>query len=68
MIAAVRSTADLPQVEGVLGEAAQGLRRVDGLLHEHSLTKDGYFVGDAASLYSHVRDAMDALGPVPAGS
>lgn len=62
MVAAVRSTADLPQVEGVLDVAAQGLRRVDGLLHEHSLTKDGYFVGDAASLYSHVRDALDALG------
>jgi len=61
MIAVARSTDDLPGVEGVLDVAAQAVGRVDDLLHQHSLTKDRYFVGDAASLYSKVRDAIDAL-------
>ncbi len=43
MIAAARSTDQFPPVEAVLDAALEALRRVDDLLHEHSLTKDGYF-------------------------
>jgi hypothetical protein len=52
MIAAARSTDELPPVEAVLDAAVEALLHVDHLLHEHSLTKDRYFFGDAASLYT----------------
>jgi len=61
MIAAVCSTADLPPVDTDIEAAVQALRRVDDALHEHALTKDRYFVGDAASLYSQVQRASSAL-------
>ena len=38
------------------------LRQVNDALHEHALSKDRYFVGDAASLYSEVQRARGAIG------
>jgi hypothetical protein len=61
LIAAARSTKDFPRVEEVLDAAAQAVLGVDHLLHQYSLTKDRYFVGDAAFLYTKVQDAADAL-------
>ncbi len=61
MIAAAGSTDELPPVEGPLVAAVEALRHVDDLLHEHALTKDRYFVDDAASLYSEVQQAVSAL-------
>jgi hypothetical protein len=61
MIAAARSADGFPQVEDPLGDGAQAVQRVSDLLHEHCLSKDGYFVGDAASLYSNVRQALSAI-------
>jgi hypothetical protein len=61
MIAGTRSTDTLPQVDAALDEAVQALLSIDALLHEHSMTKDRYFVGDAASLYSEVRAALSAV-------
>lgn len=60
-IASASSTADMPATEPVLGDAAVSLRHVDDALHKHALTKDRYFVGDAASLYSEVRRARGAV-------
>jgi hypothetical protein len=61
IITASRSTDELPTVEDVLDAAAQAVMQVDELLHRHSLTKDRYFVGDAASLYSKIQEATGAL-------
>jgi hypothetical protein len=61
VIASAGSTDDIPPTEAVLAEAAVSLRRVDDALHEHALTRDRYFVGDAASLYSEVRRARGAV-------
>ncbi len=61
MIAAARSTDELPQVEDVLEVASQTVRRVDDLLHRLSLTEGGYFVGEAASLSSNVRRTVGTL-------
>ncbi|MHB1344949.1 MAG: NACHT domain-containing protein [Thermoleophilia bacterium] len=61
IIAAARSTDALPQVEDVLDVAAQTVLRVDDLLHRLSLTEGGYFVSEAASLYSRVRQTVGAL-------
>ncbi len=61
MIAASRSTDELPGIEDVLGAAVEAVVEVDELLHRHSLTKDRYFVGDAASLYSKIQEAIGAL-------
>jgi hypothetical protein len=61
MIAAARSTDQFPPVEAALDAAVEALMHVDDLLHEHSLSEDRYFVGDAASLYSEVRQAVGAL-------
>lgn len=60
-IAAARSVDQLPSVEGQLAAAVKALLHVEDLLHQRSLTKDGYFVGDAGALYSKVRDALMAL-------
>ena len=61
MIAASRTFDRLPLVDGPLGEGARAVRQVSNLLHEHCLTKDRYFVGDAASLYSDVERALEAI-------
>ncbi len=61
LIASASSTGDMPPTEPVLAEASVSLRHVDDALHEHALTKDRYFVGDAASLYSEVRRARSAV-------
>ena len=61
MIAATRTSDRLPLVDGPLGEGARAVRQVSNLLHEHCLTKDRYFVGDAASLYSDVERALEAI-------
>ena len=61
MITAARSTDQLPPVEGPLAAAVEALLDVDDLLHQHSLTNDRYFAGDAGTLYSDVRHAVTAL-------
>ncbi len=61
MIKAARSNTDLPEIGPRLHDGLDAVRQVDDLLHEHSLTKDRHFVGDAASLYSNVRSAVGAL-------
>ncbi|MBX7110589.1 MAG: ATP-binding protein [Dehalococcoidia bacterium] len=61
MITAARSTENLPRIDSPLNLAMEAVGEVEELLHRHSLTKGGYFVGDAASLYSHIRDAIGAL-------
>jgi len=61
MIAAARSTDQLPPVEGPLVGAVEALQSVDDLLRQHSLKNGRYFVGDAGSLYSEVRHAVTAL-------
>jgi hypothetical protein len=61
MIARARGTDELPDVEATLGNAVEAIRPISNLLQGHSMTKDGYYVGDAASLYSDVRAATSAL-------
>ena len=61
MIAAVRTADRLPQVDDPLGEGCRAVQQVSDLLHEHCLSKDGYFVGDAASLYANVQQALSAI-------
>ena len=61
IIAAARSADRLPPVESPIAVAVEALLHVDDLLHQHSMTKDRYFVGDARTLYSEVRQAVAAL-------
>lgn len=61
MIGTARSIDVLPSIDGSLHEAAAAVRAVDDLLHEHCLTNDRYFVGDAGLLYSKARGALCAL-------
>jgi sulfur relay (sulfurtransferase) DsrF/TusC family protein len=61
VIAAARSTGTLPLIDDTLNEAVAAVQAVDDLLHEHCVTNDRYFVGDAASLYSKVRNALGAM-------
>ncbi|GAA2388681.1 ATP-binding protein [Dactylosporangium salmoneum] len=46
---------------GPLAAAAESVQRVSDLLYEHCLEQHSHFVGEAASLYAHVRDASGAL-------
>jgi hypothetical protein len=61
MIAGARAADELPQIEAALGDAAEAIADISSLLRGHSMTKDGYYVGDAASLYSDVRAASGAI-------
>ena len=61
MIAAARTIDDLPEIEATLDEATKAVSQLENLLRTHSLRDDGYYVGDAASLYSHLRGALSAL-------
>lgn len=61
MIAAVRTVDELPVIDDVLDEAIRTAEHIDELLHQHSLTNDRYFIGDAASLYANVGEALGAL-------
>ncbi|MFC5004166.1 ATP-binding protein [Dactylosporangium cerinum] len=57
----LRSVDPPPAVGDALAAAQDSVGRVSDLLHEHCLDQHSHFVGDAASLYSRVRDAADAL-------
>jgi hypothetical protein len=61
MIVGSRSTEELPHIEATLESALQAVRRVSQLLQARAMSKDGYYVGDAASLYTYVREATGAL-------
>lgn len=61
MIAAAQSIEALPLIEDALNDATAAVQAVDDLLHEHCMTNDRYFVGDAGSLYSQGRKALGAL-------
>jgi hypothetical protein len=61
MIESARSADELPPLEGRLDRGVEALLGVDDLLHEHSLTQDRNFVGDAGTLYSNVQRALSAL-------
>src|SRR5579884_1888534 len=61
MIAAARTVDELPVIDDVLDEAVRTAQHLDDLLHHHSLTSDKFFIGDAATLYANVGDALGAL-------
>jgi hypothetical protein len=61
MIDALRGTAALPDVEHRLEEGLARVEGIDSLLHEHALQPGGYFAGEAASLYSNVKQAGSSL-------
>lgn len=61
MIAALASTGDLPVVNQSLDDAFKAVQEVEDLLHQHCLTDGRYFVGDAATLSTHCRQAQSAL-------
>jgi hypothetical protein len=61
LIARARSSRDLPLPNSELNRAASALGELDDALNAHALSKDRYFVGDAASLYGFVRRATAAM-------
>lgn len=62
MIASARSFDTLPYIGDQLASATEAVLQVHSLLREHSLNQEGYFVGAAATLYSHIQDALAVLG------
>lgn len=61
MIAGARSTEELPSIETSIDSAFEAAMDVDRLLHQRSLREGNYFVGDAATLYSRVREVLNGL-------
>lgn len=53
---------ELATAEHEVTIAIDALRAVDDLLRTHSRSSGGLYVGDAATLYTNVRDARSALG------
>lgn len=61
MIAALGSSDDLPALDQDLSEALASVAEVDDLLRQHCLTKDRYYVDDAATLSADCARARSAL-------
>lgn len=61
LIESAQTCGDLASVEQEIDDAISALRALDELLHTHSLSEGGYYVGDAATLYGNVRKSLSAL-------